>query len=79
MENECCKKKYLFSLDVSGNDVVKICYNNREKIINRLYSYDIAVSSHEKINDTTAKLVFTPKLFDIIIKDNRAYFYICKE
>jgi len=74
------KQKFLFSIPVKSNNVYFICKKNQMKIINKLLRYHLNIYSYDKTFDSNIyseiKGVFLPRLFDIIIKNNKAYFYL---
>ncbi len=74
LSEKSCKKVFLFSLKVRKFD----CNKLKEQIISYLLKDEVYVTSFK---DKSSKVVVTylPKLFDIIIKDDVAYFYECKE
>ncbi|GAB6045038.1 hypothetical protein JCM11957_06360 [Caminibacter profundus] len=74
------KKKYLFSIKCQTKDFLKCCQLKKDKIINKLILTDISISGYDEKSYSTfisiSKLIYLPHLFDIIIKDDKAYFYI---
>ena len=75
-----CKRKFAFAIEVDSEFK---CENYKEKIIEKLIRSQVIITSfQEKINNSyyfKETLIYPPKLFDIIIKDDVAYFYECKE
>ncbi|NPA12033.1 MAG: hypothetical protein GXO62_07310 [Epsilonproteobacteria bacterium] len=76
------KKRYLFSVFCDG-DLIKCCYKHQDEIITKILTYGIASFSNEKLTQNSfksyAKITFTPKRFDIIIKDGVMKFYLKDE
>ena len=68
-------KKLLFAIDTDEKDPLKVCKIHSEEIIDKLIKHKIIVNSTFNRNDKI-KIIFLPHLFDIIIKNNIAYFYI---
>ena len=68
-------KKLLFVIDTYEDNPLKVCKIHSEEIIDKLIKYKVIINSTFNKNDKI-KMVFLPHLFDIIIKNNRAYFYI---
>jgi len=63
------------------NKTIEICLKTQsEKIFNELLKRDIILTSLSKKTSNSfyekTKIVYLPKRFDIIIKNNEAYFYI---
>ena len=79
------KGKFLFSLpsNYPQKDVIKFCYKNRDKIVDKLLQQNIILIAREKSYntylETHKKLTFLPHKFDIIIKNGYAYFYLKEE
>ena len=72
-------KKLLFSIDC--NESIKKCCNKyRNFIVQNLLKEDVFIFSNDtktyKSISSNTKLTYLPHLFDIILKDNRLYFYI---
>ncbi|MEO1924181.1 MAG: hypothetical protein ABGX25_06705 [Nautiliaceae bacterium] len=74
---------FLFSLPCNSDDIIKFCYKNSSLIIENLLKKNVFFYSNEKLDNNfyfgRSKITFTPKRFDIIIKDNWAYFYLKEE
>jgi hypothetical protein len=74
-----CNKKLLFTLPLKKSFS---CKNYKSEIVNKLLKENIRVFSVERKYegyDFKNVITFTPKLFDIIIKNKKIYFYECKE
>jgi len=73
------KAKLLFSIPCS-DDVLKCCNTNKEEIIYNLLKNDIIITSVDEVDfnslNTSSKLSYIPRRFDIIIKNGVAYFYL---
>ncbi|AZV46365.1 hypothetical protein C3L23_03480 [Nautilia sp. PV-1] len=67
--------KFLFELNVDGDNPLRICQKYKNTIIDRLLKYQTVVNAQYNKNDRV-KIVFLPHRFDIIIKNGTAYFYI---
>ena len=70
---------YLFKIPTDKKDIIKICYENKEKIIDYLLKKEVFVTANERSdNSFSSRIVatFLPKRFDIIIKNGYAYFYL---
>ncbi len=72
--------KLIFVLDTEYDNVKNLCHFQKNQIVDYLLKYKLHLSSYDKkINNSIffkTKGVFLPKLFDIIIKDKKAYFYV---
>ncbi len=73
-------KKFLFSLPCKSSSIRKCCYKNKSVIINELLKNGLIVTSNDEIINsnlkTRSKLTFLPHRFDIIMKNQIAYFYL---
>jgi len=71
---------FLFKIPTINKNILQICKRNKEKIINYLLQEEIYITSNEKVNNfsITSRVVatFLVKRFDIIIKNQVAYFYL---
>ena len=71
--------EFLFSLPCNEKKIIKFCYKNKEILIDKLLKKDIIFISRDKIYNTYIqthkKLTFLPHKFDIIIKNDKIYFY----
>ena len=80
MTNENSNKKLLFTLPCDEIDVIKCCYKNRDKIVNKLLNKKVIIFSEDDLTNNSlnnsAKLTYLPHRFDIIIKNGVAYFYL---
>ena len=70
------KEKLIFALPVKSKNIKLMCKNNQQKIINNLLKYQFFITSYDTEFNFKIKGVFLPKRFDIIIKNNKAYFYL---
>ncbi|WP_456479299.1 hypothetical protein [Nautilia sp.] len=70
-------KKLLFVLETGSESgkVTEICKRYKNEIINRLLRYQAVVNAFYSKEDRV-KIVFLPHRFDIIIKNQKTYFYI---
>jgi len=79
MINRNFKKKFLFSLECKKN-IKSCCYKHKNFIMDFLFKRDIYIFAQDlksfKTVSSYAKLTYLPHLFDIILKNNRLYFYI---
>jgi len=74
-------KKFLFSLPLDKN-IKTTCEKNRDFIVSKLLKLGVRVSNYTVLHgriDSKTKIVFLPKRFDIIIKNDRVYFYLKEE
>jgi len=69
------KKTLLFTVDTDETDILSLCKNKEDIIVNRLLKTNIIVNSKTDGNDRI-KIVYLPHRFDIIIKNGIAYFYL---
>ena len=75
------KSRYLFSLPLYKN-IKSTCKKYENEIIQNLLRQRVVITSYEiktEFLKTKTKLVFLPKRFDIIIKNDRVYFFIKEE
>ena len=81
--NSCNKKKFVFKIKTNFKNEFLICKLKKEELISKLLQFKANIYSNEYLSNKTfysrIKLSFPPKKFNIIIKDNTAYFYECKE
>jgi len=73
------KKKFLFKIDCEINDILKCCNRYRSEIINNLITSKIVITGGDEISyrkNSYTKLTFLPASFDIILKDEKMYFYL---
>ena len=78
MTHSSAKRKFLFSFPTDCKSIEKMLENNKDKIFNLLLKEDILVTSTSLINNRfyeKSKISYLPKRFDIIIKNQVAYFY----
>lgn len=68
-------KKLLFTLNVDETDPLLICKKYKNKIIDQLLKYKAIINAQYMQNDRI-KILFLPHRFDIIIKNQTAYFYL---
>lgn len=76
LTNSNIRKKLIFIIPVKSKNIKLICKNNQQKIINNLLRYQFFITSNDNAFNFKTKGVFLPKRFDIIIKNNKAYFYL---
>ncbi len=74
------KKRFLFKFKTPYKNIKKICKFQKNKIIDNLLKEKFRINAYIlKRNNyivSREKGVYLPKRFDIIIKNNYAYFYI---
>ncbi len=72
--------KLLFKIKTPYKNIENLCKYNQNDIIKNLLKFKFYVSGNDKkttkVVYSKIKGVFLPTLFDIIIKNNTAYFYL---
>ena len=80
MTNKNVKRKLLFKLPTIYIEVKKICKYQSQILIDKLMKFESIIYSNDEIlknrYNFRTKLTFTPKRFDIIIKNGIADFYL---
>jgi len=75
-------KVFLFKLSCKYKNIQKCCYLHQSEIIDNLLKNEVFLYSLDKLNKNFfkdySKLTFTPKRFDIILKNGYLYFYLRK-
>jgi len=79
LTNDIRRGRLLFSFDCEEGSVLKCCKKYQNLIVDKLLQGDIILTSRDKIYNTYIqthkKLTFLPHKFDIIIKNDKIYFY----
>jgi len=79
LTNNIRRRRLLFSFDCGEESVLKCCKKYQDLIVDKLLESDIILTSRDKIYNTYIqthkKLTFLPHKFDIIIKNDKIYFY----
>jgi len=80
MTSENKNKKFLFKIPTLYNKVQKICKYQSQTLIDKLTNVEVYIYSNDEVLKSKynfrTKLTFPPKRFDIIIKNEAAYFYL---
>jgi len=79
MTNKNVKKIFLFKFSTPYHNVKEICKYQSQILVDKLMKLNSFVYSNEVIKNDyhfRIKLTFIPKRFDIIIKNQVAYFYL---
>jgi len=75
-------KIFLFKIGCEYKNINKCCYSHKSEIIDNLLKNEVFLYSLDKLNKNSfkdySKLTFTPKRFDIILKNGYLYFYLRK-
>jgi len=80
LSNSNDNKKFLFKLHCNETTIKNFCKKNEEMIFKKLLKTGVYSYNQDLLKNTFitsySKLTFTPKRFDIIIKNNEIYFYL---